>query len=71
MAEKLSNGKPYDLSAYAPIEIATEYPNLWATICKYFADQNDNRKAAIASLVINTCGHCHDAASRCQCWSDD
>lgn len=61
----------YTVAAYAPAEIEAEYPNLWATIGKYFNDLGEERKAVIGSLVISTCGTCHNDASSCRCWDDE
>lgn len=61
----------FSIHSYAAAEIESEYPNLWATINKYFSDLSEDRQAIIGALVLSTCKFCHNEASNCQCWNDE
>jgi hypothetical protein len=63
--------KPFSIYSLVAAEIIDEYPSLWATIQKYFPDEGEDKQALIASLVIGTCGHCHENATGCACWNDE
>lgn len=62
---------PYHIKLYIPAEIEAEYPNLWATINKYFPDLPEDKQAIIGSIVMGTCHSCHNANKDCQCWNDE
>jgi hypothetical protein len=48
-----------------------DYPKLMKTIDNDFPKASLGSKLKIASLVIGTCGYCHNAEAGCQCWNDD
>lgn len=61
----------YSINSYTAAEIEAEYPNLWATINRFFSDLSEDRQAVIGSLVLSTCHHCNNDDSNCQCWNDE
>lgn len=61
----------YPVEQLTQYELEGEYPNLWDTIRKDFPDLSNDHWVKIASLVVGTCPHCHDAEIGCKCWNDE
>ena len=61
----------YQVRQITHYELQTDYPNLWETIKKEFPALTIYEWAKIGSLVLGTCGHCHDDKTGCQCWNDE
>lgn len=61
----------YHIAEMTQYELEGNYYNLWATIKKEFPSLSIEDQVKIGSLVIGTCGTCHNDNSACQCWNDD
>lgn len=61
---------PFDFEVLTPEE-AEEWQDLWATAQQSFPDLDRETVARIVSLVLGTCGVCHENPAPCWCNSDD
>lgn len=61
---------PYEFKRLSIEEASQQYPRLWATI-ESTLHLTQSNIALMVSIVVGTCGACHDRHSGCQCWNDE
>lgn len=61
---------PYKFEQLSIEEAARVHPRLWATI-ESTLHLTQSNIALMVSIVVGTCGSCHDSEHGCQCWNDE
>lgn len=77
MLAKVKSGKPiespvasYSYPLLTPQQVEAQYPHLWAAIREAAPSLTAEGAARLASLMLGTCGRCHDAPKGCECWKE-
>lgn len=60
----------YEVKEISENELS-DYTALAATISHNLPGLLASDRNKVIAIVVGTCGSCHDANSRCQCWNDD
>lgn len=48
-----------------------DYPYIWKNLITVLPNLTSEETRRIIEVFANTCKHCHEADSDCQCWNDD